>query len=449
MKTNKKQKLFLLDTSILLVDTASFLKFDSHDVVITLDVIAELDKIKKYDDSVGLSAREVTRLLDEHFSPKMFENEGVSMGMGKGNLFLYSLKELNLEVKRSLKDDTVDHRIISAALNLKQKKGQTKEVVLVSNDTNLRFKASFFGLVVQPYKNDRIEDISFLYKGVSIVDESKNNDNIMASLYSDKKITKEEIEKTLKKIFQKNEFIIFKAQDRQVISILKESGLSIVNKKNIYGRVEPKNAGQVMAMDMLLDKDIHLATLCGPAGTGKTLLAIGAAISQANDYNQIFIARPIVAMSNKDLGYLPGDVQSKIAPYMQPLFDNIKFIKQANGGGDKKKSSKIDDLIEDGKLVIEPLAYIRGRTLPNTLFIVDEAQNLTPNEIKTIITRAGEGSKFIFTGDIYQIDHPYLDSYSNGLTYLIEKAKDYEKAAHIYLDKGERSPLSDWGAKTL
>lgn len=444
---NKKHKMFVLDSSVLLVDPASFLKFNNHDVVIPLEVIAELDNAKKYNDSVGFNAREVTRLLDQYFAPEMF-NGGVTMGEGKGNLSIYFLKELNPEVKKSLREDKVDHRIISVALNLKQKKGQDKEIVLVSNDTNLRFKAASFGLEVQSYKNDRIENIDDLYKGVLVLD-NPDLTSFINEIYQKKEVSLHENEIIAKHVFKPNQFLLVQAEGKSVLCKTQGDLVSLVTKDSIYGRVQPRNAEQTFAMNALLDKNLNLVTLNGTAGTGKTLLAVGAAISQAADYEQIFIARPIVAMSNKDLGYLPGDVQAKIAPYMQPLLDNIKFLKQANGGEEKKKSSKIDDMIDDGKIVIEPLAYIRGRTLPKTFFVIDEAQNLTPNEIKTIITRAGEGSKFVFTGDIYQLDHPYLDSYSNGLSYLIEKAKDYEKAAHVYLEKGERSELSGWAAKTL
>ncbi|MCK9466820.1 MAG: PhoH family protein [Candidatus Absconditabacterales bacterium] len=462
MSKTKKNKIFVLDTSVLLVDPASFSKFLFHDVIIPLDVVAELDKAKKYTDTVGFNARETTRLLDSYFSPELFNN-GISMGKGKGNLSIYFLRELNPDVKRVLKEDKVDHRIISVALNLKTKKNQDKDVVLVSNDTNLRFKAASFGLEVQSYKNDRVEDLDNLYKGILKI-EDVELDPFIDELYKKKEILLEELEIISKNSLKPNQYLILTTSTEKTDipkkSVLPEKSalcrinedktmIILVSKESIYGKVFPRNAEQTLSVNALLDKNLSLITLNGPAGTGKTLIAIGTAISQASHYDQIFIARPIVAMSNKDLGYLPGDIQAKIAPYMQPLLDNIRFLKQSNGGDEKKKSSKIDNLMESGKLIIEPLAYIRGRTLPNTLFIIDEAQNLTPSEIKTIVTRMGENSKVIFTGDIYQIDHPYLDSYSNGLSYLIEKAKDYEKAAHVSLEKGERSELSDWAAKNL
>lgn len=447
MKQIKKRKIFVLDTSVLLVDPSSFRKFGENDVIIPLDVISELDGIKKYNDSVGVNARTTVKLLDEVFSDEIFES-GVSLGQNKGSLFMYSLKELNQEVKKTLKDDTVDHRIISVALNLKQKRGQNKEVVVVSNDTNLRFKSSSFGLASEFYQNDRIESIDDLYKGIYYLEDS-TLDEFIDSLYQKRAISLNKIPNIAQLSLSQNQFLVIKSNTKSILCNIKGNEVCVIQKKEIYGRINPRNAEQTLAIDALLDKDLNLITLNGPAGTGKTLLAIGAALSQIKEYDQIFISRPIVPMSNKDLGFLPGDIASKISPYMQPLYDNIKFLKQANGGDQKKKSTKIDEMIENGTISLEALAYIRGRTLPKILFIVDEAQNLTPSEIKTIITRMGEGSKIIFTGDIYQIDHPYLDAYSNGLTYLIEKAKDYDKAAHISLEKGERSELSEWAAKNL
>lgn len=380
------------------------------------------------------------------------------MGPKKGKLSIYFLRELNTEVKKVLKEDSIDNRIISVALNLKNKKNQTKEVILVSNDTNVRFKAASFGLKVESYQNDRVESLDEIYKGVVTVNSDESELNSLINIIYD---TKEDVSIELLTPFVTtdilpNQYLILEStfnpsNKRSALCRVTEDGNKIkrVEGKKVYGRIEARNVEQKFAMDALLDKSLSLVTITGSAGTGKTLLAIAAAIEQANNYNQIFVARPIVAMSNKDLGYLPGDVQAKISPYMQPIWDNINFIKQASGGEQKKCSTKIDDLIETQKIIIEALAYIRGRTIPKSVFIVDEAQNLTPNEIKTLITRMGEGSKIVFTGDINQIDHPYLDAYSNGLTYLVEKSKNYSKAAHIKLEKGERSDLSDWAAKNL
>lgn len=443
----KKQKIYVLDTSVLFHDDSSIEKFGSHDVCIPMDVIGEIDRHKDRNDSVGANARAVTRFIDERFSQEIF-TKGVSLGHSKGNLFLYPLFELNPRVKKAYKNDCVDHRIISVALNLKEKKGQTKVIIVVSNDANLRFKAGAFGLDAQQYKNDRVETIDDLYKGFVSLDDI-SLDSIIDTIYQKREIDVFESELLLSRNFYPNQFVLLKCGDKTALSRFYNNKLILVGKESIYGRLMPKNAEQTLALNALLNPDIMLVTLNGPAGTGKTLLAIGAAVSQTKIYDQIVVARPIVAMSNKDLGYLPGDAQDKVAPYMQPIYDNLRFLKQANGGEQKKKSTFMDEMLEEGKIKVEPLAYIRGRTMPNTLLIIDEAQNLTPNEIKTIVTRMGECAKIILTGDIYQIDHPYLDAYSNGLSYLIEKAKEYEYAAHITLEKGERSPLSDWAAKNL
>lgn len=330
MKQIKKRKIFVLDTSVLLVDPSSFRKFGENDVIIPLDVISELDGIKKYNDSVGVNARTTVKLLDEVFSDEIFES-GVSLGQNKGSLFMYSLKELNQEVKKTLKDDTVDHRIISVALNLKQKRGQNKEVVVVSNDTNLRFKSSSFGLASEFYQNDRIESIDDLYKGIYYLEDS-TLDEFIDSLYQKRAISLNKIPNIAQLSLSQNQFLVIKSNTKSILCNIKGNEVCVIQKKEIYGRINPRNAEQTLAIDALLDKDLNLITLNGPAGTGKTLLAIGAALSQIKEYDQIFISRPIVPMSNKDLGFLPGDIASKISPYMQPLYDNIKFLKQANGG---------------------------------------------------------------------------------------------------------------------
>jgi PhoH-like ATPase len=449
MTKTKKDKLFVLDTNIPSIDPACFLKFSNQDVTFLLDVISELDKAKKYTDTVGFNARETTRLLDKFFEPALFK-DGVSMGPNKGKLSIYFLKELHPEVKKAFKEDTVDNRIISVALNLKTQYPD-KEIILVSNDTGLRFKAASLGIKVEVYQNDRVENLDDLYKGVVTINSNEEKFiQLINDIYQNNEILIKDIKPYNTTKFSPNQYLILQHSSGKSVLCRRVMGEKIqkVTEKTIYGKLEAKNAEQKFAIDALFDKDISLVTMGGSAGTGKTLLAVAAAIRQADKYSQIFISRPIVALSNKDLGYLPGDVQSKIEPYMQPIWDNIRFIKHQCGGENKKKSREIDEIIEE-KITIEALAYIRGRTLPNTLFIVDEAQNLTPNEVKTIVTRMGEGSKVIFTGDVDQIDHPYLDTHSNGFSYLVERSKNYEKAAHVYLKKGERSDLSDWGAKNL
>jgi len=459
----KKKKNFVLDTNILLDDPYSFFKMGEHDVTIPMEIIAELDKFKTQSTQIGENARVFTRELDKLFSPEIF-NAGVSLGHGKGKITLYILKTLNLEVKKRLKDDTPDHKIISAALNLQTKYNksnkQQKEVVFVSNDINLRFKAASFGLSVEAYKNDRVEDLEQLYSGVSLIEDCTQEQ--VSQIFSGSKSGQEELIRIiLDKNPKPNQCFILKNHSNSGLArfVLETSKQNLdekkqfihsVVKKDMYNGVKPRNAEQVFGIDVIMDSDINLVTFTGKAGTGKTLVAIGAALCLLDKkvFDQVLIARPIVALSNKDLGYLPGDSLQKISPYMQPLYDNISVLKKQKGEA-KKASQKIDEYLENGKIVVEPLAFIRGRSLNNTLFIVDEAQNLTPREIKTIVTRMGENSKVVFTGDVHQIDHPYLDAHSNGLTYLVDRAKEFENAAHIEFKKGERSLLAEWAAENL
>lgn len=368
------------------------------------------------------------------------------------------------------KEDTPDNRIISVALSVREKisreehkmkdqrrKVDTKSVILVTNDNNLRFKAGAFGLHVEKYRNNAINDINSLYSGVERI---TLNNELVAGMYDGCKKTYEiethnglSYDKVIEILGSEvptphpNEFFIITDENGENhLSYFDNNYLYKVNNGyKVYGDVSTRNEEQRLAMNMLLNPNVNLVTLSGPAGTGKTLLAIAAAIQQADQFDQILIAKPIVALSEKDIGFLPGDAEDKVLPYMQSIYDNINFLKSSCKNGVKTKLEKV--LSE--KIVVQPLAYIRGRTFVKGILIVDEAQNLSPLEMKTIVTRMGENSKLIFTGDIYQIDDKYLDATNNGLTYLIEKAKSYEYAAHIDLVKGERSSLAEWGGKNL
>lgn len=441
-------KEFVLDTNIVIEESTAMFGFGKHDVTIPIQVLEELDRFKTGQDLKGDSAREVTRQIDKLFSPKIYTT-GVSLGKGKGMLRIYMLKEINSEVKKALKDDTKDHRIISVALNRKNNTKQTKEVIFVSNDVNLRLKAGSFGLKVEGRKADRVEDLENLYTGAICIETDEELVNIDL-LYKNKEAEVDGIISHLKRELFPNEYFSLKIADKPAIVKYSPSKkkLILVQEDTIYGKVNAKNLEQKMAFNAVVDPDVTLVTLTGKAGTGKTLVAIGAALKKIAKYDQVLIARPIIALSNKDLGFLPGDAKDKISPYMQPLFDNIRVLKQ-NNGETSKISANIDKYFTDEKLVLLPLAYIRGRSFNKTLLIVDEAQNLTTKEVKTIVTRMGGGSKVIFTGDIYQTDVPYLDEHSNGLTYLVDRAKRYEYAAHIELTKTERSALSDWAADNL
>jgi PhoH-like ATPase len=309
-------------------------------------------------------------------------------------------------------------------------------------------KAKALGILAEDYTTDRVVSLEELYSGKQVIDDF-DDEKIIDLFQPPYEISSEPILERLNGEALPNKFFILKNGNRSVLANLDQNleHLRKVDKNVIYG-ITPRNAEQTFAVDALTNHDVQLVSMTGKAGTGKTLLALAAALHVRKTYRQIFVARPIVPLSNKDIGYLPGDVESKLAPYMQPLWDNLKVIQDQFPETDKNHQL-IDSLLKEEKLVIEPLSYIRGRSLQRIFFIVDEAQNLTPHEIKTIITRAGEGSKLVFTGDIYQIDHPYLDAQSNGLSYLIDKFKGQKLYAHINLEKGERSVLAELASNLL
>lgn len=309
----------------------------------------------------------------------------------------------------------------------------------------MRLKSRSLGLSAEDYSRDSIEDVSQVYTGSRLIENVVSDE--IDTIYASYGVEIEGV--TAIKDPMANENFILRNGQKSVLAAFDpfENKIVRVDKPMAYG-IKPRNAEQSFALHMLLDNRIQLVTLSGKAGTGKTLLALAAALEKRSDFRQIFLARPIVPLSNRDLGFLPGDIQSKLDPYMQPLFDNLSVIRHQFKPNDKR-SIKINEMLEHDKLLITPLAYIRGRSLQKAFFIVDEAQNLTPHEVKTVITRAGEGTKVIFTGDIYQIDHPYLDKRSNGLTYLISRMKGQEVFAHINLEKGERSELAELASNLL
>jgi len=443
--SKKPPKTFILDTNVILHDASSIHQFQDNDVVVPLTVIEELDHFKRGSQVINLNAREFARTLDSMTGTALF-NGGVPMGKGLGKVRIAISRGISNEIKEIFKEDTPDHRILSVAYDWNKKKNGS--VILVSKDVNLRMKAKALGILSEDYTTDRIGNIEDLYSGKEIV-ENFDDELIVKLFQAPFEVPAKAILKEFKLEAIPNKYFIFRNTNRSVLAYLDQEMETFkkVDKNVIYG-IKPRNAEQTFAADALINNNIPLVSLTGKAGTGKTLLALASALHVRKNFRQIFIARPIVPLSNKDIGFLPGDVQSKLEPYMQPLWDNIRVIQDQFPETDKQ-NQQINSLLKEEKLVIEPLSYIRGRSLQRIFFIVDEAQNLTPHEIKTIITRVGAGAKIVFTGDIYQIDHPYLDSQSNGLSYLIDHFKGQKLYAHINLEKGERSELAELASNLL
>ncbi|MGA8263811.1 MAG: PhoH family protein [Ignavibacteriaceae bacterium] len=443
----KSPKTFILDTNVILHDASCIHQFKKNDVAIPLTVIEELDSFKRGSQVINLNAREFARTLDTMTGDALF-NGGISMGKGKGKLRIAISRGLNSEIREIFREDNSDHRILGAAFEWNKKLHGKSVVVLVTKDVNLRMKAKALGILAEDYTTDRVVSVEELYSGKETVEDF--DDEVIVKLFqSPFEVPAKSLIKNLNGTAFPNKYYIFKNASRSVLANLDQNKENFrkIDKIVTYG-IKPRNAEQTFALDALTNNDIQLVSLTGKAGTGKTLLALAAALQVKKYYRQIFIARPIVPLSNKDIGFLPGDIQSKIEPYMQPLWDNLRVIQDQFPESDKQ-SLAINSMIKEEKLVIEPLSFIRGRSLQRIFFIVDEAQNLTPHEIKTIITRAGEGSKVVFTGDIYQIDHPYLDSQSNGLSYLIDRFKGQRLYAHVTLEKGERSALAELASNLL
>lgn len=438
------KKNFVLDTNVLLHDYKCIEKFEENDIYLPIVVLEELDKFKKGSEQINYNAREFVRALDALTDDRLFE-KGASLGDEKGFLRVIIGGEYQKKIADSFPERTPDHRILSCALKVAEEH-PGEPTIFVSKDVNLRMKARSLGIATEDYINDKVVNVDIFARAQEIYEdiEAELIDRIYASPEG---IDADEL--AIRSKLAPNECFILKSTRNTVLARLDSFADKIkkVEKSSNYG-ISPRNAEQTFALEVLNDPNIKLIGLTGKAGTGKTLLALASALKQAGSYKQILLARPIVALANKDLGFLPGDEKQKVAPYMQPLFDNLNVIKAqfAPGHADVRR---IDDMQKNNQLVIEALAFIRGRSLSETFCIIDEAQNLTPHEIKTIITRAGEGTKMIFTGDIQQIDSPYLDAQSNGLAYMIDKMKGQDLFAHINLVKGERSQLSEVASNLL
>jgi PhoH-like ATPase len=430
-------KIFVLDTSVILYDHNAILNFEEHDIAIPITVLEELDNFKKGNDTLNFEAREFIRFVDKVSNGTALSG-WISLAPRAGGAFSVIMDESSsLDATKVFGDKKADHKILNAALHM-QEQYPGRKVVLVTKDVNLRLKARSLNLNSEDYETGKIKNVEGLYKGITLIETGDSQ--IIDTLHHQGQAEPAPISDS--KPVANHYFIIKNNKNSTLAYYNPENNLLERVEKTYACGIKPKNAEQAFAMHALMNENIRLVSIQGVAGTGKTLLALACALENRSAFRQIFLARPIIPLNNKDIGYLPGDIKAKINPYMEPLWDNLKFI-QSQFKETSKENQRIKELVDTEKLMVTPLAYIRGRSLSNIMFIVDEAQNLTPLEIKTIITRAGEGTKIVFTGDINQIDTPYLDAQSNGLSYLIDRMRNQPLYAHITLEKGERSSLAN------
>ncbi len=437
------KKLFVIDTSVLVHDPQALNAFEDNDIIIPIAVVEEIDGHKKRQDEVGRNARWVSNFLDKLRASGHLDM-GVSLGEHHGTIRVELNHQEVDKLPPTLDRSKIDNRIIAVALALKQQ--DSLPVILVTKDINMRIKADALGIAAEDYETDKIQ-IEEVYTGTRML---KVEPEIIDQFYAGKEVVLKDVE------LYPNQMVILEDS----IGSSKKSALA----RHVYGgKLAPMRYGnqdpfglkarskeQKFALELLLDDEIRLVTLIGRAGTGKTLLALAAGLQKVVEesrYRRLSVSRPVVPMGN-DLGFLPGDINEKLRPWMQPIYDNLEFL-----FSNRDRNEKIDQLVNSMQdlniLEMEALTYIRGRSIPNQFLLVDEAQNLSPHEIRTVITRVGEGTKIVLTGDPYQIDHPYLDSNSNGLTFVVEKFKNEKIAGHITLTKGERSDLAELGAKLL
>ena len=438
------KKNFVIDTNVILHDYKCLKNFQENDIYLPIVVLEELDKFKKGNEQINFNAREFVRELDMVTDDNLF-TKGAPLGDGLGRLFVVTGAVDSPKVHESFPTRIPDHQILAVTESLTISKPGMK-TILVTKDVNLRMKARSIGLLCEDYITDKVLNVDIFEKSNEVFEGI--DPGMIDRIYSSHDgIDVDEF--TFKEMIHPNDCFVLKSDRNSVLARYNPFMHTVcrVHKTKNYG-IEPRNAEQSFAFEVLNDPNVKLVALTGKAGTGKTLLALAAALGKLNDYKQILLARPIVALSNKDLGFLPGDAKEKVAPYMQPLFDNLNVIKR-QFSATSSEVKRLEEMQKSEQLVIEALAFIRGRSLSETFCIIDEAQNLTPHEIKTIITRAGEGTKMVFTGDIQQIDQPYLDSQSNGLVYMIDRMREQHLFAHINLVKGERSELSELASNLM
>jgi PhoH-like ATPase len=438
----RTKKIFVLDTSVLLFDHNAISSFQEHDVAIPITVLEEVDRFKKGNDVINFEAREFIRQLDEIAQSAML-HDWIPLPGTRGNLKILMQEHSEPDANKVFGETKADHKIINAAICLSKERPDCR-VVLVTKDINLRLKAKSLNVQAEDFLTGKVKNIEDLYRGMTEVDgvSQRAIDKIYAEGFG--------LAKDLKvKAPIANHYYLLRNGEQSLMAWYNADAkrLERIQKEPVYG-IKPRNVEQAFAIHAVMNPQVKLVSIQGIAGTGKTLVALAAAMAQKQNFHQIYLARPIVPLSNKDIGFLPGDIKAKINPYMEPLWDNLKLIQNQFKETDREYL-KIKEMVEREKIHITPLAYIRGRSLSNIIFIIDEAQNLTPHEIKTVITRAGENTKIIFTGDIFQIDTPYLDTHSNGLSYLIDKMKNHPLYAHVTLEKGERSELANAASHLL
>lgn len=440
MSKSKRRKI-VVDTNVILFDAQAILRFGEADVHIPISVIEEIDKFKRDQGENGRNARQFSRFVDV-LRAKGSLAQGVQLD--NSETVVYISTDLMLGgMPPEFDQAKADNRILNTALALQKQHPRTK-VELITKDINLRIKADVYGIFAKDYEPTDVSQED-MYEGYLELEISPER---IDAFYKDKKYVPDGGPK-----LYANQYVIMKDASNPNHSAIgrysqaDQAIIPLINPSDSIWGVHARNVEQAFALDSLLNDDILFVSLVGKAGTGKTLLALAAGLFKTLDegrFQRLLVSRPIFPMG-KDIGYLPGDIEQKLNPWMQPIFDNVEFLM----GADKKASGRAQELINQGMLNIEPLTYIRGRSIPKQYLIVDEAQNLTPHEIKTIVTRAGRGTKVILTGDVYQIDNPYVDSANSGLTYAVERFKGHPIAGHVTLTKGERSELAELAANIL
>ncbi|MCI4668847.1 MAG: PhoH family protein [Bacteroidia bacterium] len=442
MSKTSRRKIFVLDTSVILHDHDAITNFEENDVAIPITVLEELDHLKQGNTTKSYEAREFIRFIDS-MSYKFTLRDWIDIpGEGKGRFKVVMPNGgPSVDAIKIFEDNKPDHKILNAAISLQDKEADAR-VILVSKDINLRLKAKALNLPAEDYETGKIKDLN--YHGKSTV--TNISSELINKIFEKGTVNYQDLfeEKPVE-----NHYFILKNGTQSTLAYFNSDQDSIdrIEKASAYG-VKPRNAEQTFALHAIFNPEVKLVTIQGVAGTGKTLLALAGALEQRREFRQILIARPVIPLGNKDIGFLPGNIKDKLNPYMEPLWDNLRFVKNQFKPSEKRYKA-IEEMVDQEKIMITPLAYIRGRSLDKVIFIIDEAQNLTPHEIKTIITRAGEDTKLIFTGDIHQIDTPYLDAQSNGLSYIIDKLKGNHLYAHVTLEKGERSELANLATELL